>query len=111
MDGTVKVWPMPADVPSPAAWPFVRGGVQAIAWSVEPGVLRAFDAEVGTVTDWDAGTGLQRGQAAVPSGSWGRFSRGGKLLVVAASGEREKTERLLLSDATPRPAGPGPSTQ
>jgi eukaryotic-like serine/threonine-protein kinase len=115
MDGTVKVWPMPP-ISQPRRLGSRPSGVQAIAWGDEPGVLRAFDAEAGTVTDWDAATGLRRGQTAVPGGSMGRFSPGGKLLAVAAtaggklpavaaSGEGEKSLRLLVCDArTGQPA-------
>ena len=103
MDGTVKVWPMPP-ISQPRRLAGRPSGVQAIAWGDEPGVLRAFDAEAGTVTDWDAATGLRRGQTAVPGGSSRGVSRpGGKLLAVAATGE--KPPRLLVCDArTGQPA-------
>jgi WD40 repeat protein/serine/threonine protein kinase len=102
IDWTVKVWPMPP-VSQPRRLASHPNGVQAIAWSDEPGVLRAYDAAAGTVTDWDAGTGQRRGQTAVPGGSLGRFSSGGKMLAIAATGE--KPPRLLVFDVrTGQPA-------
>src|SRR5262249_32124303 len=95
-DGTVKVWPLPP-ISQPRGLTGRTGSVQAIAWGDEPGVLRAFDAQAGTVTDWDAGAGLSRGQTAIPGGAWGRFSPGGKRLAVAATGE--KGPPLLVCDA------------
>jgi WD40 repeat protein/serine/threonine protein kinase len=95
MDGTVKVWPMPP-ISQPRRLASRPSGVQAIAWGDEPGVLRAFDGEAGTVTDWDAATGLRRGQSAAPRGSLGCFSPAGKLLAVAATDE--KHPRLLVCD-------------
>jgi WD40 repeat protein/serine/threonine protein kinase len=102
MDGTVKVWPIPS-TSQPRRLASRPGGVQEIAWGDEPGVLRAYEAGAGSVTDWDAATGLRRGQITVAGGSYGRFSPGGKLLAVAATGE--KPPRLLVRDArTGQPA-------
>jgi WD40 repeat protein/serine/threonine protein kinase/tetratricopeptide (TPR) repeat protein len=109
-DGTVKVWPIPPIshprrlAGRPVAFQSIPwAGVRTIAWGDEPGVLRLFDAEAGTVTDWDATTGLRRRQTAVPRGSWGRFSLGGNLVTVVADGENPA--RLLICDTrTGQPA-------
>ena len=95
IDGTVKVWSMPP-TSQPRRLTGRPGGVQAIAWGDEPGVLRAFDANAGSVTDWDAATGRRRGETKVPVGSLGSFSAGGTLLAVAATGENPP--RLLVCD-------------
>jgi WD40 repeat protein/serine/threonine protein kinase len=101
MDGTVKVWPLPpftqprrlATRPS-ASRP---RGTHSISWTEEPGVLRAFDTETGTITDWDASTGQPRRRTAVPIASLGRFSPEGKLLAIVATGEGPS--QLLVCDA------------
>ncbi len=95
-DGTMKVWPMPPRS-QPRRLTGQVGRFRSIAWEGEPGVLQAYDATAGTITDWDAATGLRRGETAVPGGLLGLYSHSGKLLTVAATGE--KPPRLLVCDA------------
>jgi WD40 repeat protein/serine/threonine protein kinase len=96
MDGTVKVWPIPP-VSQPRRIAGRPDGVSAIAWGDEPGVLRAFDARAGSVTDWDAATGRRLRKTATPRVSFGRFSPGGNLLALVAT--CEEPQPVLVCDS------------